>query len=203
MRIALAQINPVVGDLLGNADRIHAALAATEVNGKVSADLLVTPELSLWGYPPRDLLFSAAHLEQQQQALNQLQQRLHAEHLDVALLVGVAEVAPDQQHPRLFNAMALVRATGWQVVARKTVPARRFDETRCFRPSSSPSTLSLRVNNHEWRLGLTICEDLWVDAELHGQRLWPGSHRRLIPERLDALINCSASPFSRRRAPPP
>ncbi|PTT90199.1 NAD+ synthase, partial [Pseudomonas sp. HMWF031] len=63
MRIALAQINPVVGDLLGNADRIHAALAATEVNGKVSADLLVTPELSLWGYPPRDLLFSAAHLE--------------------------------------------------------------------------------------------------------------------------------------------
>ena len=45
MRIALAQINPVVGDLLGNADRIHAALAATEVNGKVSADLLVTPEL--------------------------------------------------------------------------------------------------------------------------------------------------------------
>ena len=69
MRIALAQINPVVGDLLGNADRIHAALAATEVNGKVSADLLVTPELSLWGYPPRDLLFSAAHLEQQQQAL--------------------------------------------------------------------------------------------------------------------------------------
>ena len=202
MRIALAQINPVVGDLLGNADRIHAALAATEVNGKISADLLVTPELSLWGYPPRDLLFSAAHLEQQQQALDQLQQRLHAEQLDVALLVGVAEVAPDQQHPRLFNAMALVQATGWQVVARKQLlPSYDvFDETRYFRASNSPSTLSLRVNNHDWRLGLTICEDLWVDSELHGQRLMgPDPIASLIPERLDALINCSASPFSRRK----
>ena len=68
MRIALAQINPLVGDLLGNADRIHAALDATMVDGKVGADLLVTPELSLWGYPPRDLLFSSTHLEQQQRA---------------------------------------------------------------------------------------------------------------------------------------
>ena len=202
MRIALAQINPVVGDLLGNADRIHAALAATEVNGKVSADLLVTPELSLWGYPPRDLLFSAAHLEQQQQALDQLQQRLHAEQLDVALLVGVAEVAPDQQHPRLFNALALVQARGWQVVARKQLlPSYDvFDETRYFRASRSPSTLSLRVNNRDWQLGLTICEDLWVDEELHGQRLvGPDPIASLIPERLDALINCSASPFSRRK----
>ena len=203
MRIALAQINPLVGDLLGNADRIHAALDATMVDGKVGADLLVTPELSLWGYPPRDLLFSSTHLEQQQQALNKLQQRLHAEQLGVALLVGVAEVAPDQQHPRLYNAMALVQAGGWRVVARKQLlPSYDvFDETRYFRPSGSPSTISLRVNHHDWRLGLTICEDLWVDQELQERRLvGPDPIAALMPERIDALINCSASPFSRGKA---
>jgi NAD+ synthase (glutamine-hydrolysing) len=203
MRIALAQINPLVGDLLGNADRIHAALDATQVDGKVGADLLVTPELSLWGYPPRDLLFSSAHLEQQQQALDGLQQRLHAAQLDVALLVGVAEVAPDQQHPRLYNAMALVQAGGWRVVARKQLlPSYDvFDETRYFRASDSPSTISLRVNHHDWHLGLTICEDLWVDQELQERRLvGPDPIAALMPERIDALINCSASPFSRGKA---
>ena len=203
MRIALAQINPLVGDLLGNADRIHAALDATQVDGQVGADLLVTPELSLWGYPPRDLLFSSAHLEQQQQALDGLQQRLHAAQLDVALLVGVAEVAPDQQHPRLYNAMALVQAGGWRVVARKQLlPSYDvFDETRYFRASGSPSTISLRVNHHDWHLGLTICEDLWVDQELQERRLvGPDPIAALMPERIDALINCSASPFSRGKA---
>lgn len=203
MRIALAQINPLVGDLLGNADRIHAALDATQVDGQVGADLLVTPELSLWGYPPRDLLFSSAHLEQQQQALDGLQQRLHAAQLDVALLVGVAEVAPDQQHPRLYNAMALVQAGGWRVVARKQLlPSYDvFDETRYFRASGSPSTISLRVNHHDWYLGLTICEDLWVDQELQERRLvGPDPIAALMPERIDALINCSASPFSRGKA---
>ena len=203
MRIALAQINPLVGDLLGNADRIHAALDATQVDGKVGADLLVTPELSLWGYPPRDLLFSSAHLEQQQQALDGLQQRLHSAQLDVALLVGVAEVAPDQQHPRLYNAMALVQAGGWRVVARKQLlPSYDvFDETRYFRASDSPSTISLRVNHHDWHLGLTICEDLWVDQELQERRLvGPDPIAALMPERIDALINCSASPFSRGKA---
>lgn len=203
MRIALAQINPLVGDLLGNADRIHAALDATQVDGKVGADLLVTPELSLWGYPPRDLLFSSAHLEQQQQALDGLQQRLHSAQLDVALLVGVAEVAPDQQHPKLYNAMALVQAGGWRVVARKQLlPSYDvFDETRYFRASGSPSTISLRVNHHDWHLGLTICEDLWVDQELQERRLvGPDPIAALMPERIDVLINCSASPFSRGKA---
>ncbi|WP_415409546.1 NAD+ synthase [Synechococcus sp. A10-1-5-9] len=203
MRIALAQINPVVGDLLGNADRIHSALDATKEDGKTSADLLVTPELSLWGYPPRDLLFSNAHLEQQQQALDRLQQRLDAEQQDAALLVGMAEVASDQQHPRLYNAMALVQASGWNVVARKQLlPSYDvFDETRYFRASCSPSTISLRVNNHDWRLGLTICEDLWVDQELQKRRLvGPDPIAALMHERIDALINCSASPFSRGKA---
>ena len=59
MRIALAQINPVVGDLLGNATRILQSLdSLIETTGR-QPDLLVTPELSLWGYPPRDLLFFA------------------------------------------------------------------------------------------------------------------------------------------------
>ena len=203
MRIALAQINPVVGDLLGNAARIHAALDAIRTEGPISADLLVTPELSLWGYPPRDLLFSSAHLDQQQQALDELQQRLHADHLSVAILVGMAEVASDEQHPRLYNAMALVQAGSWRVVARKQLlPSYDvFDETRYFRACGSPSTLSLRVDGHDWRLGLTICEDLWVEQEVQERRLvGPDPIAALMPERIDVLINCSASPFSRGKS---
>ena len=59
---------------------------------------MVTPELSLWGYPPRDLLLSPEHLQQQSEALNQLQQGLSHALPQTALLVGVVEPAPDQQH---------------------------------------------------------------------------------------------------------
>ena len=70
MRVALAQINPVVGDLLGNATRILQGLdSLIETTGR-QPDLLVTPELSLWGYPPRDLLFSPTHLQRQREALS-------------------------------------------------------------------------------------------------------------------------------------
>ena len=72
MRVALAQINPVVGDLLGNADRILQAVDKVINTEATPPALMVTPELSLWGYPPRDLLFSSAHLQQQTEALEAL-----------------------------------------------------------------------------------------------------------------------------------
>ena len=67
MRLALAQLNPLVGDLRGNAERILAAARQAEA---VGASLLLTPELSLWGYPPRDLLLRPSKLAEQTEALN-------------------------------------------------------------------------------------------------------------------------------------
>ena len=204
MRIALAQTNPLVGDLSGNAKRLlEACLKISQQAQGTSPALVVSPELSLWGYPPRDLLLSPEPLQQQSEALNQLQQGLSHALLQTALLVGVVEPAPDQQHPRLFNAVALVEANGWRVVARKQLLPTYdvFDESRYFRPANQPSVLSFQAEGQHWRLGITICEDLWVEDALQTQRLvGPDPIANLIPEQVDMLLNLSASPFGRTKA---
>lgn len=204
MRIALAQTNPLVGDLSGNAKRLlDACLKISQQAPGTPPALVVSPELSLWGYPPRDLLLSPEHLQQQSKALNQLQQGLSHALPQTALLVGVVEPAPDQQHPRLFNAVALVEANGWRVVARKQLLPTYdvFDESRYFRPANQPSVLSFKNEGQNWRLGLTICEDLWVEDALQTQRLvGPDPIANLIPEQVDVLLNLSASPFGRTKA---
>ena len=203
MRVALAQINPVVGDLLGNADRILQAVDDVIGNEATPPALMVTPELSLWGYPPRDLLFSSAHLQQQTEALEVLCKGLASRGSAMALLVGFADAADDSLHPSLFNALALVEAGGWRVAARKQLlPSYDvFDETRYFRPSQGAAHITLRQGGRDWRIGLTICEDLWVEDELHDRRLvGPDPVGGLIDQHIDLLINCSASPFGRRKA---
>ena len=204
MRIALAQTNPLVGDLSGNAKRLlEACLKISQQAQRTSPALVVSPELSLWGYPPRDLLLSPEHLQQQSEALNQLQQGLSHALPQTALLVGVVEPAPDQQHPRLFNAVALVEANGWRVVARKQLLPTYdvFDESRYFRPANQPSVLSFQAEGQHWRLGITICEDLWVEDALQTQRIvGPDPIANLIPEQVDMLLNLSASPFGRTKA---
>ncbi len=203
MRVALAQINPVVGDLLGNADRILQAVDKVIDTEATPPALMVTPELSLWGYPPRDLLFSSAHLQQQTEALEALCKGLASRGSAMALLVGFADAADDSLHPSLFNALALVEAGGWRVAARKQLlPSYDvFDETRYFRPSQGGAHVTLRQGGRDWRIGLTICEDLWVEDELHDRRLvGPDPVGGLIDQHIDLLINCSASPFGRRKA---
>ncbi|MEB3158371.1 MAG: NAD+ synthase, partial [Synechococcus sp.] len=200
MRIALAQINPLVGDLAGNAERI---LRACQQAQHQQADLVVTPELALWGYPPRDLLLSNALVNQQHSVMDQLSQSLGSWCAELGVLVGLVEPVADGQHPRLFNAMALIRHGRWQVVGRKQLlPSYDvFDESRYFRPASGPSTLNYAVGHRTWRLGLTICEDLWVDTTLHGHRLCgPDPIAALAQQGCDLLLNLSASPFGREKA---
>ena len=100
MRIALAQINPLVGDLAGNGARI---LVACQEAAAAHADLVVTPELSLWGYPPRDLLLRPALLSNQQEALDQLAAELAATQPSLAVLVGVAEPIAAAEKPNLWD----------------------------------------------------------------------------------------------------
>jgi NAD+ synthase (glutamine-hydrolysing) len=198
MRLALAQLNPLVGDLEGNARRILAACrtAAFPTKGGAGADLVLTPELSLWGYPPRDLLLRPSLLERQERALAQLAADLPA---GLAVLVGIAEpLAGTAHHPNLYNALALVDPGGWRVVARKRLlPSYDvFDERRYFLPGDAPAVLELERNGRRWRFGLTICEDLWVEEELQGHRLaGPDPVAELQDQRIDALLNLSASPF--------
>ncbi|MFM8545028.1 MAG: NAD+ synthase [Vulcanococcus sp.] len=197
MRIALAQINPLVGDLLGNGAQLLQACRTAADRG---ADLVVAPELALWGYPPRDLLLRPALRQRQTQALDQLAAQLPS---GLTLLLGVSETASDGQQPDLFNAAALVEPQGWRVVARKRLlPSYDvFDERRYFRPADQPCLLELERGGRRWRLGLTLCEDLWVEERLVGQRLLGadpiGELQALRP---DLLLNLSASPFGQGKA---
>ena len=193
MRLALAQLNTLVGDLAGNGQSI---LEAARQANRNHADLLITPELSLWGYPPRDLLLQQERVEQQGAILDGLCQALAREQLHLSILIGAVEPTGDGFRPALYNAVVLVEATGWRPVARKQLlPSYDvFDERRYFRPGNEPCLLSLP---NGVRIGLTICEDLWVDPSLQGGRLaGPDPVAALIAEQPDLMINLAASPFS-------
>jgi len=197
MRIALAQINPLVGDLAGNGELLLTACRSTAASG---ADLVVAPELALWGYPPRDLLLRPALQAQQQQQLDRLAAELPP---GLKLLVGVSEGAADRQQPDLYNSAALVQRGEWCIVARKQLlPSYDvFDERRYFRSGAQPCLLELDCGGRLWRLGITICEDLWVEEKLQHQRLLGsdpiGDLQALQP---DLLLNLSASPFGEGKA---
>ncbi|MFM7313280.1 MAG: NAD+ synthase [Cyanobium sp.] len=195
MRLALAQLDFLIGDLEGNARRILQAGRRAAEHG---AELLLTPELSLWGYPPRDLLLRQALLERQELQLQALVAGLPA---GVSVLVGVAEPRPGLESPRLWNALALVRGgRDWRVVARKRLlPSYDvFDESRYFLPGDVPAVLELGASGRTWRLGLSICEDLWVEQELQGQRLaGVDPIGELAERRINLLLNLSASPYGR------
>ena len=199
MRLALAQINPLVGDLTGNAQRI---LKACRQAASAGADLVVTPELALWGYPPRDLLLNRSRVEQQPQVMDQLSQDLATLAPDLGVLVGLVDPTNDSQHPGLFNAVALIQQGQWRVAGRKQLlPSYDvFDESRYFRAADRPSTLRFCTGERTWHLGLTICEDLWVDPALHHQRLYGRDPiAALCGQGIDLLINLSASPFGREK----
>jgi NAD+ synthase (glutamine-hydrolysing) len=203
MRLALAQLNPLVGDLAGNGTRILAACRQAANDG---ADLVLTPELSLWGYPPRDLLLQPALLAAQRQALEDLAAALAQTCPRLAVLVGIAEPVAEAgaAMPRLFNGAALVEAGRWRVVARKRLlPSYDvFDERRYFRPAEAASLLELERGGRRWRLGFTICEDLWVEEDLQGHRLaGPDPVAELQPLGIELMLNLSASPFGMAKAP--
>ena len=208
MRIALAQIDPLVGDLAGNGRQILQACRQAADQG---AELVLTPELSLWGYPPRDLLLRPALIAAQQQALTELVAGLASCCPQLAVLVGMAEPIAASglaSSPNLHNAAALVEASGWRPVARKRLLPNYdvFDERRYFRPGQSPAVLDLVRGGRRWRLGITICEDLWVEEQRLDSQLFgvdptiPDPIGELQPLGIDLLINLSASPFGMGKA---
>jgi NAD+ synthase (glutamine-hydrolysing) len=148
--IAAAQINCTVGDLPGNAARIleHAQRARA-----AGADLVVTPELSLCGYPPEDLLLRDGFLADCRRELERLAARVQG----VALVVGFPERAADG---RRYNAAALIRDGRIAALARKhDLPNYEvFDEKRYFAAGEEPCVFELK----DVRFGLTICEDVWT-----------------------------------------
>jgi len=187
MRIALAQLNTTVGDIAGN-ERLVLEAYRRGVDAQV--DLVLTPELSLTGYPPRDLLLREAFIWANQAAL----ERLAAAVGDVGLIVGFVGENPVRPGRPLTNAAALLHRG--QVVAIRTktlLPTYDvFDEDRYFEPASQNAVIHWEGR----RLGLTICEDIWNDAEFGVQRRYrPDPAAALVASGAEILINLSASPW--------
>ena len=132
MKIYLAQINPIVGDLRGNAAKILKIASDAHKN---SADIVVTPELSLWGYPPKDLLFKNNLINEQNFILDELSTSIAKKFGDLGIVLGIAERIDDPFYPNLFNSVVLAEKGKWSIIARKIILPTYdvFDEKRYFR----------------------------------------------------------------------
>ncbi len=195
MKLVLAQLNPVIGDLDGNSEKIFEVCKS--INRK-NADLVITPELSLIGYPPKDLLFNPRLYEDEKNILNKLTKKLNNLSQNLSVLIGIAEPAPDEQIPKLYNSVVILEKGTWRIVARKQLLPTYdvFDEKRYFRSAENSSILNLTYQKKVWKIGITICEDIWVDQCLQNEKIQGKDPiRSLEKEKLDLLINLSASPF--------
>lgn len=188
MKIAIAQLNPTIGDLVGNAAAIEAAATTAEQQG---ATLLLTPELSLCGYPPRDLLLDPSFVEAAQTALEQLATQLPAK---LHVLVGSAQQNEAQGGKPLFNSIVhLHKGEIQQCFHKHLLPTYDvFDEDRYFEPGNQPNVLDLK----EGKIGVTICEDLWNNSDFWEKQAYAVDPvAELMSYNVDLIINLSASPF--------
>jgi NAD+ synthase (glutamine-hydrolysing) len=191
--VALGQINPTIGDFAGNLRLIEAALDTATARG---AELLVLPELALCGYPPKDLLERPAFLDAATAALRTLAARVAEKQTHTAVLVGFPEPLADVvDGRRVANAAALI--DGGQIISttrKALLPTYDvFDEWRYFVPASIISATPFRGR----RLGISICEDIWNDADFWPQRLYRSDPiEALVADGAEIIINVSASPYT-------
>lgn len=187
MKVGIAQVNGVVGDFAGNAKRL---LGAYRECLELGAELVVTPELALAGYPPRDLAFKSRFVPQCLQALDYLSGEVG----EVPLLVGYVD-RNDSGRPGkpLRNAAAWLE--GFEVrqrVWKTLLPTYDvFDERRYFEPGEAVAPVAWRGR----RIGVTICEDLWTDDPALRPLYDRDPARELAAAGIDLLVNLSASPF--------
>ena len=189
LRIAMAQMNPTVGDLSGNVHRITTWLRDAK---KAKADLVVFPELAITGYPPEDLLLKPQFIADNLQALNEITQAVRG--LGAVIGYVAQEDQSDSHSPQrsivsagrqaLFNAAALI-------ADRKVIGSYKkwylpnygvFDESRYFRPGQ---TLPLLLVNGT-TIGVSICEDIWLPE---------GPTRVQAAAGAEVIVNINASPF--------
>ncbi len=178
LRVAIAQINTIVGDFKYNADQVKAGIKKAKQH---QADLVLFPELTLTGYPPEDLLLKKSFIEKNQAALKAIVPHTKG----ITAVVGTIESA----NKALFNSAALMANGKLLGSYRKMVLPNYgvFDEKRYFKEGTVP----LRFVQNGVTLGLTVCEDLWL-ADGPGKAL-------CLDADVDVLLNISSSPYHKGR----
>jgi NAD+ synthetase len=186
MRIGLAQINTTVGDFDGNAAKILMAYREMVDEG---AELVVTPELSITGYPPLDLIFAGEFLERNLATMARIQDGVGT----VPLLVGFIDRNTTGHGKPFHNAAAfLQKGNTPEIIHKRLLPTYDvFDEARYF----EPGVVSVPIEFGGMKLGITICEDLWTPEYLPGPLYRVDPPAELVAAGAEILINLSASPF--------
>jgi NAD+ synthetase len=186
MKIGFAQINPTVGDLSGNCALI---IKAYELLAAAGAELVLTPELAITGYPPQDLVFKSRFVPENIAVL----EKLHSRVGQAAMLVGFVDRNEGRGKP-FRNAAALleqgkpIRRTYKSLLPTYDV----FDEDRYFEPASRVEP----VDVHGKKIGVTICEDIWTEHYLPRPLYDVDPVGRLVEQGAEIIVNLSSSPFA-------
>jgi len=189
MRIALCQINPTVGDLAGNLERVLAAARQAEARG---ADLAVFPELVLTGYPPRDLLEKESFRRRSLEALDSLVEA--SKGIGCGIVAGYVGAAPEGARRSAANSAALIeRGRLLATQSKMLLPTYDvFDEGRYFQPATSQRVCGFRG----MRLGITICEDAWNDKQFWERPLYDSDPvESLVRQGAEAILSINGSPY--------
>ncbi|MBD2159305.1 NAD+ synthase [Limnothrix sp. FACHB-1083] len=191
MKIALAQLNLVVGDLAGNT---RAILNAAQQASRQGARLLVVPELALCGYPPRDLLAWPSFLEATKQQLTKLARELPP---NLAVLTGtiIGNLLATEGGKSLFNSAVLIDSCALRhVFSKRLLPTYDvFDEGRYFEPGKKAEWFTL----DGIKIGVTICEDIWNNNQFWGRKFYDVDPLAELADcDVDWVVNLSASPYT-------
>jgi NAD+ synthetase len=197
IKFGIAQLNPIIGDLVGNCDRLLLAiqkLAAQDVQ------LVLTPELSICGYPPRDLLMNHQFVRDMELAIADLAKKIPS---NVAVLVGTVSFNPKASQSggkTLFNSAVLLQGSEvQQIFHKRLLPTYDvFDEDRYFAVGEGSQVFTLKLpNQSSLRVGVTICEDIWNDEKFWEKRNYTDDPvAELAQKDVDLLVNLSASPYA-------
>lgn len=187
MKVALAQMNPTVGDVSGNVDLAGHMCEEARARG---AELVLLPELCISGYPPRDLVEQADFVGTCMEGLDRF-----ARATRVSAIIGLPEARGETAGGRPYNTAAVVE--GGRVISRHRkllLPTYDvFDERRHFEPAASLELAAVRGR----RLAVTICEDVWNDPDFWPAPLYPRDPvAELVGMGAEVIVNLSASPFS-------
>ena len=187
MKVALAQINTTVGDLAGNQTKI---LAAYQRGVEAGVELVMVPELTLTGYPPRDLLLKRSFIAGNLDALTRLSKATGK----TGLLLGYVGENKKRPGREVANCAALLQNGKILTTRAKTLLPTYdvFDEDRYFEPATENSP----VDFNGVKIGLTICEDIWNDEDFWPERRYqPNPPVDLVSSGARLLFNISASPW--------
>lgn len=187
MKIAISQINPVIGDFTHNCDRIvHFSNEALSRH----CDLVVFSELVISGYPPRDLLENPDFIRANHEALYHLVRQIQG----IGVICGYADANPaDRENPLFNTAILFENGQVLHQVHKRLLPTYDvFDERRYFEPGKESQAFFYK----DRRIGLTICEDLWNDKDIFQKRMYPiDPVELLVQDGADLIINLSASVY--------